>query len=123
MWGMPVRDWLNAGLTVSAGSNTPAAIYDVTIPFCGQHALCTNQTLAGVLMPDQQISRAEMLRIYTINGTYSLGLENTLGSLEPGKAADFVVIDRNILTCADSELASDEGPDDLRSCGLVYEQG
>jgi predicted amidohydrolase YtcJ len=104
MWGMPVRDWVSAGLRVSAGSNTPAAIYDPEKPFCGQYALCTGDTMAGALMPDQAVTRPDMLRAYTINGAFAMGLERSLGSIEVDKVADFVVLDRDILACADREL-------------------
>jgi predicted amidohydrolase YtcJ len=122
MWGMPVRDWMSAGLPVSAGSNTPAAIYDPEKPFCGQYALCTGDTLAGTLMPGQQVTRAEMLRAHTINGAFAMGLERSLGSIEPDKLADFVVLDRDILTCADAALLDAKVLMTFVGGELVYER-
>ncbi len=45
-----------------------------------------------------------MLRMFTINNAYSRFQEETLGSIECGKMADFVVLDQDILTCSDDEV-------------------
>ena len=58
----------------------------------------------GKLLPGQQITREEMLRMFTINNAYSRFQEDRLGSIEPRKQADFVVLDRDILTCSDEEV-------------------
>ena len=103
-WGMPLRDWLDAGVMVTGGTDNPAVVYDLEQPFLCQYSAMTGQTLAGVLMPDQHASREEMLRMFTVNNAYSRFQENILGSIEPGKLADFVVLDRDILTCTDDEV-------------------
>jgi predicted amidohydrolase YtcJ len=54
--------------------------------------------------PDQAISVKEALRLYTINGAYASFEENIKGSMEPGKLADMVVLDRDILTIPPDEL-------------------
>ena len=105
MWGPRIKDWLDAGLVVSGGSNIPAASYDVDRPFLGQYSALTSDTLAGVLLPDQALSREQMLRLYTSNAAYALCREQDIGSLEVGKRADMVVLDRDILTCSDAEIA------------------
>ena len=46
-----------------------------------------------------------MIRFYTINNARILGRENDLGSLEAGKLADFIVLDTDLLTCRDSQIA------------------
>jgi predicted amidohydrolase YtcJ len=46
-----------------------------------------------------------VLRISTINGARALRREREFGSLECGKYADFAVLDRNLLTCEDREVA------------------
>lgn len=105
-WGLHLRDWLDAGLVVTGGSDNPAVVYDMEQPFLGQYAALTGNTLAGVLLPGQVASREEMLRMYTINVAYSCWQEHRRGSIEPGKLADMVVIDRDILTC-DIEAVKD----------------
>jgi predicted amidohydrolase YtcJ len=51
------------------------------------------------LHPEQRISREQALRLYTINNAYMTFSETQKGSLEPGKLADFIVIDRDYLSC------------------------
>ena len=103
-WGMPLRDWFDAGLMVTGGTDNPAVAYDLEQPFLGQYSAVTGNTLAGVLLPGQHATREEMLRMYTINSAYSCWREDQLGSIEAGKLADMVVVDRDILECADEEL-------------------
>jgi predicted amidohydrolase YtcJ len=103
-WGMPLRDWHDAGVMVTGGSDNPAVVYDLDQPFLCQYSALTGQTLAGVLMPGQGITREEMLRMFTINNAFSRWQEGMLGSIEPGKHADFVVLDRDILTCPDEDV-------------------
>ena len=105
MWGPRIKDWLDAGLVVSGGSNIPAASFDVDRPFLGQYCALASDTLAGVLLPDQALSREQMLRLYTSNAAYALCREQDIGSLEVGKYADMAVLDRDILTCSDAEIA------------------
>jgi predicted amidohydrolase YtcJ len=58
----------------------------------------------GQLHPEEALTRAEAIRFYTINNAHLLFLEDRIGSLEDGKQADFVVIDRDILTCAEDAI-------------------
>jgi predicted amidohydrolase YtcJ len=103
-WGMPLRDWIDAGLVVTGGSDNPAVVYDLEQPFLCQYSALTGQTLAGVLMEGQGVTREEMLRMFTVNNAFSRWQEGILGSIEPGKHADFVVLDRDILTCPEDEV-------------------
>ena len=44
------------------------------------------------------------LRFYTINNAWLMGMETEIGSLEVGKRADFIVVDRNLLDCPDDDI-------------------
>jgi predicted amidohydrolase YtcJ len=103
-WGLPLRDWFDAGMMVTGGTDNPAVVYDPTQPFLCQYSALTGNTLAGTLMPGQQITREEMLRMYTIHNAYARFQEDVLGSIEPRKHADMVVLDRDILTCSDDDV-------------------
>jgi hypothetical protein len=50
------------------------------------------------------VTREEAIRMYTINGARLTFEESLKGSLEPGKLADMVIIDRDILTCQEDDI-------------------
>ena len=104
MWGLSAATWLGAGLLMSAGSNTPAAIYDPEHPLLGLHTLQTGMTRVGRLIEGQEISRRQVIEVYTRNGALALGFEQEYGSLEPGKRADLVVLDTDVMSCPDEAL-------------------
>ncbi len=58
----------------------------------------------GPLHAEESLSREQALRFYTANNAYIMFLENAIGSIEPGKRADLVVLDRDITTCPLSEV-------------------
>jgi predicted amidohydrolase YtcJ len=98
-WGLPFRDWLQAGLTVTAGTDNPAVAYDPDHPLLGMYHAVTGETLAGVLLPGRAASREEALRMWTINNAYAVFQERRRGSIEVGKLADLVVLSDDVLTC------------------------
>ena len=56
------------------------------------------------MAPEERLTVAEALQLYTRNGAYIGFEENQKGSLEPGKLADFIVIDRDVLTVPEDQL-------------------
>jgi predicted amidohydrolase YtcJ len=104
-WGLPLRDWLDAGLLVTGGTDNPAVVYDAAHPLMGIHVAVTGETLAGVLAPGQQATKMEALRMWTINNARAMNQEHSRGSLAVGKLADMVVLSGDFLTCSDQELA------------------
>ncbi len=57
-----------------------------------------------VLNKDERVDLATMIDAYTINGAYQMGLDEEQGSIEVGKRADFVVLDRNLFELPASEI-------------------
>ena len=53
---------------------------------------------------DQQLTRAEALRLFTRNNSWFLRMEEKIGSIEPGKLADLAVLDRDYFTVPDAEI-------------------
>ncbi|MGI9289499.1 MAG: amidohydrolase [Pseudomonadales bacterium] len=96
-WGFPVRELLERGVHLSAGSDWPV-VFDPN-PFPAIEALVTRETPGGSADSygkDHAISLAQALHIYTLGSAYELHQEDQTGSLEPGKYADFIVLDRNL---------------------------
>jgi predicted amidohydrolase YtcJ len=56
------------------------------------------------LHPEEALTRAQAIRFYTLNNATLLFLDDQVGSLEAGKLADFVILDRDILTCPEDEI-------------------
>jgi predicted amidohydrolase YtcJ len=56
-------------------------------------------------LPGERISLPEALAAFTINAAYTNRLEKTTGSLEPGKSADLIVLDRNLFAIAPTQIA------------------
>ena len=81
-------------------------------PFLGLYAAVTRQDRegrpAGGWYADQALSRAEALHSFTLAAAYAAHQEDRVGSLEAGKWADFIVIDRDYFTVPASEI------DDIR---------
>ncbi len=101
---IPLRDWLDNGVPISLGSDASVNPYD---PVLGIWHACTRISDTGeVIGPKQRITPQEAITAYTINGTYLSYDEETKGSIEPGKLADLVVLDRDILTIPVDEIKS-----------------
>jgi hypothetical protein len=58
------------------------------------------------LHPEQILTREQAIQLYTINNAFLTFEETKKGSLEPGKLADFIVIDRDIMSCPLEEVKS-----------------
>lgn len=75
-------------------------------PFLGIWTTLTRHPrwMGDSLRPEQIIERADAIRLYTINNAWLTFEEKEKGSLEPGKLADFIVLDRDILSCPVEEV-------------------
>ncbi len=103
----PVRSQLDAGVIVAGGSDWPVS--PTPNPWEGIEGLVTRQDpggrYPGALWPEQAITRAEAIRVFTLGSATSMGLGAECGSLSVGKSADFAVLDRDPFTVEASELA------------------
>jgi predicted amidohydrolase YtcJ len=94
-YAIPIRALLDAGVHVGGGTDGPVVPVD---PFLSMWWMTTRQTLNGyALGPEQAITAAEALRLYTINNAVIMGVERDRGSIETGKLADLAVLSQDIL--------------------------
>jgi predicted amidohydrolase YtcJ len=106
----PLRSYIDSGIIVAAGSdhmighdkNSAVNPYN---PFLSMWTEITRLTTRGTVMhPEQKITRAEALKTHTIWPAYLQFAEKERGTIEPGKLADLVVIDRDYLTCPEAQI-------------------
>jgi predicted amidohydrolase YtcJ len=87
--------WQRAGVTVAGSSDAPVITAD---PLVGIRDAILRRTGDGRLLgPAERLSAREALALYTTRAAYACHRESEIGSLEPGKLADFVVLDTNPL--------------------------
>jgi predicted amidohydrolase YtcJ len=107
---MPLRSYLDAGVKFAGGSdhmighNKNSAVNPYN-PFMGMWTAVTRVNTAGhVSHPEQRIDRKDALRAYTIWGAYLQHDEKRKGSIETGKFGDMVIIDKDFMSCPESEI-------------------
>jgi hypothetical protein len=92
------RSLLNTGVIIPNGSDFPVEKANPLISF---EAAVSRQDAkgwpAGGWYPEQRMTRDEALKSMTIWPAYASFMEKEVGSLEPGKLADFVVLDQDIM--------------------------
>lgn len=97
MW--PMKTLLEAGALVIYGSDWPAVVPNAN-PWPGIEAMVTRRNpdgeYPGVQWPEQAITLSDAIRIVTRNGAVAAKSADLTGSIEVSKAADFIVLDRNI---------------------------
>jgi hypothetical protein len=99
------RSLLNTGVIIPDGSDVPVERVN---PLYSFHAAISRQDdnnwPPGGWFPEQKMTREEALKGMTIWPAYAAFQETLTGSLTPGKYADFVILDRDIMTIPESEI-------------------
>ena len=104
---VPMREFMDQGLIVSGGTDWGgnSATGATNNPFLNIYFYVTRNTLdLGPFGEAQKITRAEALRVATINNAYMTFEENIKGSIEAGKLADFVILSDDIMTVPEEEI-------------------
>ncbi len=94
--------WQQAGITVAGSSDAPVITAD---PLIGIRDAILRRTGDGrVLGPAERLSARDALAMYTTRAAFACHRENEIGSLEPGKLADFVILDENPLEAVPEQI-------------------
>ena len=115
------RKFLNTGVVIPNGTDAPVELIN---PFHGLFAAVTRQSRDG--QPpggwylEEKMTREEALKSYTIWAAYAAFEEKIKGSIQPGKLADFVVIDRDYMNCGESEIKDIRALQTVVGGKLVY---
>ncbi|HUM82108.1 MAG TPA: amidohydrolase family protein, partial [Methanothrix sp.] len=84
---------------VPIAQSTDGAHYDAMFTLWNSLKRTDGRTGKSLMTPYKQITREEALKLYTINSAYVIFMEDKIGSIEPGKLADLVILNRDILKC------------------------
>tara|TARA_R110000850_G_scaffold6952_15_gene26283 strand:- start:178 stop:1851 length:1674 start_codon:yes stop_codon:yes gene_type:complete len=99
------KSLLDSGAVLAFGTDVPVESSD---PFAGLAAAMTREDAAGQpfggWMPEQRLSREQAWQAYSNGAAYAAFAEDRLGSLEPGKRADFLIIERDILLATPAQI-------------------
>ncbi len=114
----PIKSMLDADVRMVYGSDWPSVVPSPN-PWPGVEAMVTRRDPYGVepgaLAPEQAIPLADALAIFTRNGAYAMKLENETGTIEPGKSADLIVLERNLFEIPPEQIS------DTRVLETVFE--
>ncbi len=99
------KTYKDAGLMMSGGSDCPVEIFS---PWNGIYSMVTRKDLdgnpEGGMQPEEKLSVYDAVCMYSKNVPYANGEQDLMGTIEAGKFADMVVIDRDIFNIPDDEL-------------------
>ncbi|MBL9127817.1 MAG: amidohydrolase [Verrucomicrobiales bacterium] len=109
----PLRSLFAAGVVASGGSDHMQKIGALRAvnpyhPFLGMATAVTRTAKRhpSPLHPEEALDREQGIRFYTRNGAILAGRDDELGSIQPGKLADLILLDTDLLTCPPDRIAA-----------------
>lgn len=116
----PLAKFSSYGIVIGGGSDAPVVHFN---PFLGLHAAVARKTAAGrCLGKEERLSREQALHLYTLGSASITGEEESKGSIETGKFADLVVLDRDFLTIPEDEIRDIRVETTMINGEIVYER-
>ena len=100
-WQYPARSILDNGGIISGASDWPVSTANV---FYAIYQAETRKGPEGVLDPGQAMPRDAMFYAYTRNSARAMNMQDSLGTIAPGKRADLVLLDRDVLTISPEKM-------------------
>ena len=116
----PAKSLHDAGATIAGGSDWPVSGPN---PWNAIAQANTRKGPLGVLNAKESLDRQTMFYAYTLNAAKTLRLDQQIGSLEPGKQADLIVLDRDVFKVSDDELFETKVLNTFFSGKQVYAPG
>ena len=108
------------GIVAGGNSDCPVTYYR---PFVQIYEAVTRKSSSGqVVGPEEAINVMDAIRVYTWNGAYLSKEEDRLGSIEPGKLADLIVLDRDIPSVPPDEIKNVQVLTTIVDGRVVYEK-
>jgi predicted amidohydrolase YtcJ len=118
------KSFLDAGVRVAFGTDWYVEPLD---PMIGLHAAVTRQfadgTPAGGWHPEERITMAQAIELYTLGSAYAEFAETRKGSIAPGKLADLVMLSRDLFTIPPGEILGTKPVMTIVGGKVVYEAG
>ncbi len=100
-WQYPARSMLDNGAIISGASDWPVSTANV---FRAIYQAETRKGPEGVLDATQAMPRLAMFYAYTRNSARAMNLQDSIGTIAPGKRADLILLDRDVLTVSPEEM-------------------
>jgi len=117
------RKLLDSGAVIANGSDFPVELAN---PMHGMYASVARKSRGGLpeggWRIEDGLTRAETLHSFTLGAAYAALQEDRLGSLEPGKWADFIVVDRDFFEIPEAEIDDIQVIQTWVGGELVYEK-
>ena len=106
--GYPMKSLSDAGVRFCSSTDAPAAEdiegNIVNVIYVSVNGIAPDAADCVPFDTDELITVREALKALTIDGAWTLGIDDVRGSIKEGKYADFVILDKNLLTCLPEEI-------------------
>ena len=123
-WNYPINSVVLSGGRIAGGSDwtvsslNPLDAIEVAVTRRGP-----GQKDGDALFPEEAVKLETMLRAYTLEGAFSLFKENEIGSLEAGKFADIIILDRNLFQIPAYEIHNASVVQTIFNGKIIYKKG
>ena len=123
-WIYPINSIVKAGGRIAGGSDWTVSSLN---PLDAMEVAVTRKEPGNkngeALVPDEAVTLETILHAYTIGGAYSIFKENEIGSIEDGKLADIIILNRNLFEVKPSEIHKVKVLQTIFNGEIVYQSG